>query len=122
MNTPGVARAVRRRKFSDAYQHTHIYAWRRVWKAARHFRSTIVELLRSRLIVKHSDFPYKCFLCGLDMTSAEDRLEWHGLGNCVEICEGCMGSGEADGDDYPNADRCGTCDGRGWFPMPSARV
>lgn len=39
-------------------------------------------------------WPQKCHLCQQDMESADDRMEWHGLGNCVEVCSNCTGSGE----------------------------
>lgn len=34
-----------------------------------------------------------CFLCGTLIESVNDRIEWHGLGNCVEICAHCGGAG-----------------------------
>jgi len=39
-------------------------------------------------------WPQLCHLCNTQMESADDRCEWHGLGNCVDICERCLGSGE----------------------------
>ena len=38
-------------------------------------------------------FPFLCQCCGQPIKSADD-YEWHGLGNCVEICSRCNGSGE----------------------------
>jgi hypothetical protein len=38
-------------------------------------------------------WPQHCGLCNQDMESDADRMEWHGLGNCVNICERCTGSG-----------------------------
>jgi hypothetical protein len=38
-------------------------------------------------------WPQHCDLCNQDMESADDRTEWHGLGNCVPVCMVCMGSG-----------------------------
>jgi hypothetical protein len=38
-------------------------------------------------------FPKHCDLCDKMMESLEDRTQWHGLGNCVEICSHCNGSG-----------------------------
>ena len=37
-------------------------------------------------------YPRPCGLCPRNIESAED-MEWHGLGNCVPICERCDGSG-----------------------------
>jgi DnaJ-class molecular chaperone len=55
-----------------------------------------------------SVWPQECFLCHTDMTSPEDRMEWHGLGNCVEVCDGCNGSGEED-----DGSQCRVCQGTG---------
>jgi DnaJ-class molecular chaperone len=55
-----------------------------------------------------SVWPLECNLCHTDMTSPDDRMEWHGLGNCVEICEECMGSGET-----INGSLCPSCKGTG---------
>lgn len=38
-------------------------------------------------------YPRLCGLCPGNIESETD-LEWHGLGNCVEICERCGGSGQ----------------------------
>jgi hypothetical protein len=38
-------------------------------------------------------FPKHCDLCDKMMESLEDRTQWHGLGNCVETCSHCNGSG-----------------------------
>lgn len=46
---------------------------------------------RIRRNVRH--YPIRCDLCGLMIESFDDAI-WHGLGNCVDICERCMGSGE----------------------------
>lgn len=121
MTMPGVARAVRRRKFSEAYRHTHVYAWRRVFKAARNFRRALVaeirEAFRPASAIQKSEFPFKCHLCELEITSAEDRMEWHGLGNCVEICDDCLGTGLDESQPDPEAAglKCPMCKGRGWF-------
>ena len=37
-------------------------------------------------------YPFPCGLCPGSIESEADR-EWHGLGNCVPICERCVGSG-----------------------------
>ncbi len=37
-------------------------------------------------------FPKVCDLCGEKIGSRLDQ-DWHGLGNCVPICERCGGSG-----------------------------
>ena len=42
-------------------------------------------------------YPHPCGLCPGTIESAEDT-EWHGLGNCVPICERCTGSGIEPGD------------------------
>lgn len=39
-----------------------------------------------------NEYPKPCGLCPGTIESRED-LEWHGLGNCVDICEHCEGSG-----------------------------
>ncbi len=57
------------------------------------------------------DFPQQCWLCGQAIASREDT-EWHGLGNCKDICAGCDGSGEA-GDG-----RCSMCEGSGSSESP----
>jgi hypothetical protein len=38
------------------------------------------------------EYPKPCGLCPGQIESVED-LDWHGLGNCVPICETCDGSG-----------------------------
>src|SRR5580692_3337356 len=44
------------------------------------------------------EYPKPCELCEKQIESRED-LDWHGLGNCVPICERCVGSGiEPDAD------------------------
>jgi hypothetical protein len=40
------------------------------------------------------EFPKICELCEKKIGSRID-LDWHGLGNCVPICETCNGSGIA---------------------------
>lgn len=116
---PGLARAIRRRKFSEAYRHTHVYAWRRLFKAARNFGRALVDALRSEVRIQRSEFPFKCHLCGHQIESADDRLEWHGLGNCVEICDDCLGTALDESQPDPEAANlpCPACKGRGWFPM-----
>jgi hypothetical protein len=43
-------------------------------------------------------YPRPCGLCPSQIESQDD-LDWHGLGNCVPICERCVGSGiEPDAD------------------------
>lgn len=39
-----------------------------------------------------NEYPKPCGLCPGTIESREDT-EWHGLGNCVDICEHCEGSG-----------------------------
>jgi hypothetical protein len=46
-----------------------------------------------KALVPHESFPQWCFLCG-GVIQTDDGTIWHGLGNCVEICERCGGSGE----------------------------
>lgn len=41
-------------------------------------------------------YPKPCKCCGLIIVS-DDDLEWHGLGNCVDVCEACFGAGDVDG-------------------------
>jgi hypothetical protein len=36
---------------------------------------------------KPPEFPHKCSLCGHDIESIDDRMFWHGYGNCVEITD-----------------------------------
>lgn len=38
-------------------------------------------------------YPQTCFLCFGELASPDDN-EWHGLGNCADICTRCGGSGE----------------------------
>lgn len=40
-------------------------------------------------------YPMQCELCELQIESADD-CEWHGLGNCVDICDSCDGNGFID--------------------------
>jgi hypothetical protein len=37
-------------------------------------------------------FPMQCECCGRTMTSTDD-YDYHGIGNCVNICDACGGSG-----------------------------
>lgn len=39
-----------------------------------------------------TQFPRPCGLCPGTIESSED-LEWHGIGNCLPLCERCLGSG-----------------------------
>ena len=32
-------------------------------------------------------YPFKCELCGYQIESEDDRIWWHGYGNCVEITD-----------------------------------
>lgn len=117
---PGVARAWRRRKFSDLYRNTHVYAWRRVFKASRNFRRELLASLRSFFSKKRPPaFPFECHMCGHQVESVDDRIEWHGLGNCVEICDGCLGTGLDETQPDPEAAnlKCPECNGVGWYPM-----
>ena len=54
-------------------------------------------------------YPKKCELCGFDIEDDAD-LDWHGIGNCVDLCPECGA------DDVPE---CRTCTGSGWVPFPS---
>lgn len=38
-------------------------------------------------------FPHPCECCGKQIESQDD-YEWHGFGNCVNLCPTCLGSGE----------------------------
>lgn len=44
-------------------------------------------------------WPMGCGLCGKMMDSIDDRMEFHGLGNCVDICSRCLGSGQEESGD-----------------------
>lgn len=119
------------RKFSDTYRLTYRYAFRRLRKAVRNlgrelertkpgrFLSTIVEVLTSEVRIRRSEFPHDCIFCGLVIESAADRMEWHGLGSCVDICDDCIGTGLDETQPDPEAAglKCPGCDGRGWHPM-----
>lgn len=48
-----------------------------------------------------ADYPRPCGLCPGMINSADD-LDWHGLGNCVDICEHCGGSGQEPGQEPSN--------------------
>ena len=50
-------------------------------------------------------FPRSCHCCGGQLTS-EDDYQWHGLNNCVPICEVCQGDG------------CANCRGWGFVDSP----
>jgi len=91
-----------------------------LWARLKRWGSTIVEVLRSDIRVQRSTFPYKCHLCGLMIESADDRMQWHGLGSCVDICEACLGTALDESQPDPEAANlpCPACKGRGWFPMP----
>jgi hypothetical protein len=52
------------------------------------------------------EFPRRCELCLCQMED-DDDLDWHGIGNCVELCPSC------EADDIP----CAICDGQGWIPF-----
>ena len=54
-------------------------------------------------------YPLECVCCGSTIESADD-LEWHGLGNCVDLCD-CMFTAQADGAGDPND--CPLCRGEG---------
>ena len=48
--------------------------------------------IRAVLDSARAAYPKPCGLCLEQMLSTEDT-EWHGLGNCVPICDRCGGSG-----------------------------
>ena len=54
------------------------------------------------------EFPYRCQLCGYTIESVDDRMFWHGIGNCVPICEVCWGAGE-----HSDGSPCLGCKGSG---------
>ncbi len=54
-----------------------------------------------------SIYPFECPLCGFMIQSATDRTEWHGLGNCTDICSLCDGEGEV------KKSQCPLCAGAG---------
>lgn len=39
-------------------------------------------------------WPQECHLCHVIMEDPEDRTQFHGLGNCVSVCDSCHGSGQ----------------------------
>lgn len=59
----------------------------------RNCLNTIADLKR-QLAEREAKLPYPrpCGLCLGQIESKED-LDWHGLGNCVPICDICLGSG-----------------------------
>jgi hypothetical protein len=61
-----------------------VYRWEIVAEA--------IAALRPSLTAKQPEYPKPCGLCPGNIESRED-LEWHGLGNCVPICDVCCGSG-----------------------------
>jgi hypothetical protein len=52
----------------------------------------LVSGLDSLLSGAKQKYPHPCGLCPGQIESEAD-LDWHGLGNCVPICERCTGSG-----------------------------
>lgn len=38
-------------------------------------------------LFRRSPYPFRCDLCGHMIESADDRIFWHGYGNCVDIPE-----------------------------------
>lgn len=46
-----------------------------------------------REMVTDRSYPQNCFLCD-QVIASESAEEWHGLGNCVDLCTRCGGSGE----------------------------
>lgn len=42
---------------------------------------------------KSQHWPQHCDLCSMPMQTPDDRAFWHGIGNCVPICDACTGSG-----------------------------
>lgn len=53
----------------------------------------VLFALESTKALMGQGYPQSCFSCGVMIASPDDH-EWHGLGNCVDICERCGGSGE----------------------------
>lgn len=53
-----------------------------------------IAYLKRQLSERDMKLPYPrpCGLCPGQIESKED-LDWHGLGNCVPICDLCSGSG-----------------------------
>jgi hypothetical protein len=65
-------------------------------------------------------YPFECPLCLTPIQSADDRTEWHGLGNCANVCELCWGDGEIEtppmrdrGIKKPEMAQCPNCLGTG---------
>jgi len=55
---------------------------------ADHLRQEHADAVQAGL----ATYPRPCGLCPGQIESSDD-LGWHGLGNCVPICEHCLGSG-----------------------------
>lgn len=41
-------------------------------------------------------YPFRCWLCGFEVPSEEDKIWWHGLGNCIEITDEMLKQWEED--------------------------
>jgi hypothetical protein len=51
-----------------------------------------VARLKAFTFTPGHEFPQDCPLCGGTLEDKSDR-DWHGLGNCCDICDACGGSG-----------------------------
>lgn len=53
------------------------------------------ENLNLELLGRRKDWPQECHLCKRVIAESDDTLD-HGLGECVEVCDACQGSGMRD--------------------------
>lgn len=61
---------------------------------------------------RNKGWPRKCDLCGHMMESEDDCMFWHGIGDCVEMCDCYLISPK-----YPSD--CVICGGKGWLDSAS---
>lgn len=52
----------------------------------------IAEVERLTKMLQPRTFPHVCECCSAQIESADD-YDYHGLGNCVDVCGRCSGSG-----------------------------
>ncbi len=63
------------------------------WPPLENLLNHIRELVEFRRQVTPYKYPMPCHLCQKQIEDEGDLI-WHGLGNCVDICSRCTGSGE----------------------------
>lgn len=67
------------------------------------------------VFLEHDNADYlSCDLCGLRKNPRDH--DGHGLGECVDVCGMCMGSG-GEKEDGTNEDPCPNCNGTGGVPF-----